>query len=183
MHSDGIPEPTRSLSRFGSGLVSSIVDATCPCHDATMPARLVELRHGDHEISTDPARLDIDAVHAYLSGESYWAKGRRFDVQRRAIEHSNLVVGAYDASGRQVGFARMVTDLATYAWLADVYVLPTARGAGLGTALVRTIVEHPDVVDVKWQFLATADAHELYTRFGYTTLGEPDRWMHRRGPD
>jgi len=147
-----------------------------------MPARTIERRHGDHVISTDPARVDLAAVHRYLSVEAYWATGRSFEVQRRAVDHSALVAGAYDADGAQVGFGRMVTDLATYAWLADVYVLEPARGRRLGTALVQTLVEHPDVSDVKWQFLATRDAHELYARFGYTALADPPTWMHRRGP-
>ena len=73
----------------------------------------------------------------------------------------------------------MVTDLATFAWLCDVFVVPVHRGAGLGSALVGSIVEHPDVVGLKWQFLATADAHGLYTRFGYSALDDPTRWMHR----
>ena len=144
-----------------------------------MPARLIEHQFGDHLISTDPSRVDVGAVHRYLSEESYWAAGRPLDVQRRAIEHSNLVVGAYAADGTQVGFGRMVTDLATFAWLADVYVLQSVRGGGLGTAIVETIVEHPDVAEVKYQFLATRDAHELYARFGYMPVTDPLRWMHR----
>jgi GNAT superfamily N-acetyltransferase len=147
-----------------------------------MPAAIVELQHGPHLISTDPSRLDVREVHRFLTEDSYWARGRSFEVQARAIEHSHLVVGAYDPVGQQVGFARMVTDLATFAWLADVYVLPDSRAGGLGTAMVRTIVEHPDVVDVRWQFLATQDAHDLYRRFGYTAIADPDFWMHRRGP-
>jgi GNAT superfamily N-acetyltransferase len=114
-----------------------------------------------------------------MSEQSYWAQGRPFDVQRRAIEHSALVVGAYTMAGEQVGFARMVTDLATWAWLCDVYVMPEHRGGGLGTVMVRTIVEHPDVVDVRWQFLATRDAHELYAKFGFRALDDPARWMQR----
>lgn len=145
-----------------------------------MPARIIEVRHGDILISTDPTRVDVAEVHRFLSTESYWAQGRPREVQERAIEHSHLVIGAYASSGAQVGFARMVTDLATWAWLSDVYVLPAHRGGGLGTAMVRTIVEHPDVVDVRLQFLATRDAHGLYARFGYTPLDEPARWMHRR---
>ena len=114
-----------------------------------------------------------------MAEESYWAQGRPFDVQRRAIEHSALVVGAYSADGEQVGFARMVTDLATWAWLCDVFVMPEHRRGGLGTTMVRTIVEHPDVVDVRWQMLATRDAHDLYAKFGYRPLDDPPRWMHR----
>jgi GNAT superfamily N-acetyltransferase len=109
----------------------------------------VDLLHGEYSISTDPSRLDLLSIHRYLSEESYWATGRDLEVQRRAIEHSALVVGAYRADGSQVGFGRMVTDLATYAWLADVYVLPAERGRGLGSAMVQAIVEHPDVVGVK----------------------------------
>jgi GNAT superfamily N-acetyltransferase len=151
-------------------------------HDGPVSARTIELHHGDHLISTDPARVDVEAVHRWLSEEAYWAVGRTVETQRRAIEHSALVVGAYDASGGQVGFARMVTDLATFAWLADVYVVALAQGTGLGTAMVETIVEHPDVVSVARQLLATRDAHDLYARFGYERLTEPDRWMVRRGP-
>ena len=91
------------------------------------------------------------------------------------------MVGAYFAEGEQVGFARMVTDLATFAWLADVYVVDEVRGSGLGTAMVQTIVEHPDVASIKRQVLATRDAHGLYARFGYESLSEPDRWMFRHG--
>lgn len=145
-----------------------------------MAAAIVEHQHGDYLISTDPARVDLVGVHQFLSEQSYWAEGRPFEVQRRAIEHSALVVGAYTAGGEQVAFARMVTDLATWAWLCDVFVRPEHRGGGLGTALVRTIVEHPDVDGVRWQFLATRDAHELYAKFGYRALDDPARWMQRR---
>ena len=86
-------------------------------------------------------------------------------------------------SDAQVGFARMVTDLATFAWLCDVYVLDEHRGGGLGTAMVRLIVEHPAVGDIRLQLLGTADAHGLYARFGYTPLAEPARWMVRRRAD
>lgn len=146
-----------------------------------MPAQLVERYVGPYLISSDPARLDLDAIQRYLSVESYWAAGRALDVVERAIAHSNLVMGAYTARNEQVGFARMVTDLATYGWLADVFVLPSHRGTGLGVELVRATVEHPDVVGVKWQFLATRDAHELYARFGYTPTDDADFFMHRRG--
>ena|SRR6478735_5052529 len=147
-----------------------------------MPAATVETQHGEYSLSTDPSRIDVVEVHRALSEESYWAQGRPFDVQQRAIENSALVIGAYDADGAQVGFARMVTDLATWAWLCDVYVLEAHRSGGLGTAMVRTIVEHPDVKGVIWQFLATRDAHELYAKFGYRPLDDPARWMHRSPP-
>ena len=100
----------------------------------------------------------------------------------RAVAGSALVIGVYTAAGEQVGFARMITDCATWAYLCDVFVLPDHQGDGLGTAMVRTIVEHPDVVDVKTQFLATADAHDLYAKFGYSPLNDPNKWMHRIRP-
>ena len=147
-----------------------------------MPARLVEVHHGAYLLSTDPGRIDVEAVHGFLSRQAYWAAGRSLELQQRAIDHSLLVIGAYTATGEQVGFARMVTDLATFAWLADVFVLPSERGAGLGAAMVGTIVEHPDVAEVRRQLLATRDAHGLYERFGYTPIDEPARWMFRQHP-
>lgn len=143
-----------------------------------MRASLVEINHGSYVISSDPGLVDVDVVSGYLAYESYWARGRSHELIIKSIENSALVVGAY-LDDRQVGFARMVTDLATFAWLADVFVLTNHRGTGLGAALVKTIVEHPDVVGVKRQFLATADAHDLYRRFGYQDLERPDRIMLR----
>jgi GNAT superfamily N-acetyltransferase len=158
-----------------------------------VPIEVLEQQHGPYVLSTDPARVDVAAVHSFLSESSYWARGRPFDVQSAAIANSPLVIGAYhdsgghdsggDGVGRQVGFARMVTDLATFAWLCDVYVLDGHRGGGLGTAMVRLIVEHPAVRAVRLQILATADAHGLYARFGYLPLSEPTRWMARRPAD
>ena len=144
-----------------------------------MPASLHEESHGSYLLSSDKARLDLDLIHQYLSGTAYWALGRPRSTVERSIEHSYLVMGAYDGNGDQVGFARMVTDLATWAWLCDVFVLPEHQGAGLGTAVVGAIVEHPDAVDVSRQFLATADAHDLYAKFGFTALDDPTRWMNR----
>jgi GNAT superfamily N-acetyltransferase len=146
-----------------------------------MAAAIVTRQFNGYEISTDPSRVDVREVHRFLSTGSYWAQGRPFEVQRRAIGHSHLVVGAYAPDGAQVGFARMVTDLATWAWLCDVYVRPEHRAGGLGSEMVRTIVEHPDVVSINWQFLATRDAHGLYAKFGFTALDDPARWMQRRG--
>jgi GNAT superfamily N-acetyltransferase len=140
---------------------------------------IIEQRHADYVLSTDPARVDLDIVHGYLSGESYWAAGRRREVQAVANANSLLVVGAYTLSGDQVGFARMVTDCATFGWLCDVFVLPDHRGGGLGTAMVRTIVEHPDVNGVRLQILATRDAHGLYAKLGYRPFDDPARYMHR----
>ncbi len=151
-------------------------------HTGQVTAPIVEKLHREYLISTDPARLDLDVICAYLSTDSYWAEGRDRDTVERSIVHSHLVIGAYDDSDNQVGFARMVTDLATWAWLCDVFVLPAHGGKGLGSALVGTIVRHESVVAIKRQFLATADAHGLYAKFGFTALDDPSRWMHR-SPD
>ena len=126
-------------------------------------------------ISTDPARLDLDAIHAYLSGESYWARGRSRDRIVRAVENS-LPFGAY-RDGAQVGFARVVTDYGTFAWLADVYVLDAHRGRGLGKALVETVVEHPAIAGLPRVLLATLDAHRLYEQFGFVALRGDERFM------
>lgn len=144
---------------------------------------LVEQAHGDYLISTDRTRLDLDRVHRALSEDAYWSLGRERAVVERSFANTALVCGAYDADGRTVGFARMVTDGATFGWLCDVWLDPTHRGHGLGVAIVRTIVEHPSVVGIKRQILATADAHELYRRFGYDDLDEPSRWMMRTTPE
>lgn len=123
---------------------------------------------GEVELSDDPARLDLDAVHAFLTTHAYWARGVSREVVERSVRHS-WCLGAY-AGGRQVGFARLVGDRATYAWLCDVFVLPEARGRGTGDALVAAAVARARQDGVRRVVLATADAHGLYRRHGF---GEP----------
>ncbi len=135
---------------------------------------------GEYVISTDPARLDLETIHTYLSGSSYWAQGRPLEVVRRSVENS-LCFGLYHRA-RQVGFARVITDRATFAWLADVFVLDEARGQGLGKWLVETILAHPDLQGLRRWVLATKDAHSLYSRFGFAPLKRPERWMERFDP-
>ncbi len=121
------------------------------------------------ELDDDPARIDVAAVHSYISGESYWGRGRPLELVERAIRGSRRVVGLYRGA-EQVGFARAVSDGATIAYLADVYVLRSCRGRGLGLALVREMVEDgPDAgaAHVRWM-LHTADAQGLYARLGFT---------------
>ena len=130
---------------------------------------------GAYLISTDPGRLDLDAIFAYLSGRSYWARGRPRDQIVRGIENS-VPFGVY-LGAEQVGFARVVTDYATFAWLADVYVLPDDRGHGLGKALVEAVVEHAAVRDLPRVLLATADAHGLYEQYGFSALKRVERFM------
>jgi GNAT superfamily N-acetyltransferase len=126
----------------------------------------MEWRREPYEISTDPARIDLDVVHGYLAGESYWAPGIPREVVRRSIAHA-LPFGLYAPAG-QVGFARVVTDRATFAYLGDVFVLPAHRGRGLGVWLVSTVLAHPDLQGLRRWHLATRDAHGLYARFGFT---------------
>ncbi len=129
------------------------------------------------QVSTDASLLDVDTVHRWLSTDAYWALGRPRAVVERAIAGS-LNFGAYDDS-RLVGYARVVTDSATFAWLCDVYVAPSARGSGIGTALMEAISSTLEDLQVRRAVLATADAHALYARFGFEPMAEPERWMLR----
>ena len=138
-----------------------------------------ECQRGEYAISTDPARLDIAMIHAYLSGSAYWAMGRPLDVVRRSIDNS-LPFGIYKGTA-QIGFARVVTDYATFAWLADVFVLPEFRGQGLGKWLIEVVAGHPRLQGLRRWILATKDAHGLYAQYGFTPLSAPERFMERFG--
>jgi GNAT superfamily N-acetyltransferase len=130
-----------------------------------------------YEISTDPSRLDLDRIHHFLSTEAYWSPGVAREVVERSIENT-LPFGVYASeSGEQVGFARVVTDYATFAWLADVYIEQDHRGHGLGKRLVAEVLEHPDLQGLRRWMLGTADAHELYRRFGFDGLRDVKRFM------
>src|ERR671939_926656 len=117
------------------------------------------------ELDDDPGRIDVDAVHDFLSKHAYWAKGRSRETVERTVREANRVVGLY-ADGRQIGFARAFTDGVAAVYLADVYVLPEHRGRGLGVELVREMVERGPLADRKW-LLHTEDAHELYRKVGF----------------
>lgn len=134
-----------------------------------------------YTISTDQTRLDATLIHRYLSQDSYWARGVPLDVLERAIRGS-LCFGVY-APERQVGFARVVTDAATFAYLADVFILPDHRGLGLGKQLVAAIMAHPDLQGLRRIMLATRDAHGLYRHFGFTAPKNPQLLMERLDPD
>jgi GNAT superfamily N-acetyltransferase len=128
-----------------------------------------------YELDDDPGRVDVDAVHRYLSDESYWAAGRPRETVERLVREAARVVGAY-RDGEQVGFARAVSDGVAVAYLADVFVLPAHRGRGLGKELVAELVERGPLADVRW-LLHTRDAHDLYAGFGFGPPG--DRLMER----
>ena len=129
-----------------------------------------------YELDDDPSRIDREAVHRYLSEESYWAKGRPRTVQDELIDGAARVVGLY-REGEQVGFTRTLSDGHAQSYLADVYVLDEHRGRGLGVELVRFTVDEGPVADTKW-FLHTRDAHDLYRRFGFAEPSERalERW-------
>jgi GNAT superfamily N-acetyltransferase len=130
-----------------------------------------------YEISTDPARLDRDLIHHWLSTDAYWALGRPRAKQDAAISVS-LNFGAYDTTtGAQLAYARVITDHATFAWLCDVYVSPTARGRGLGTALTTAVRDHLKPFGLRRILLATHDAHSVYAKVGFEPLAAPDQWM------
>ncbi len=139
-----------------------------------------EIEIQDVLISDDPARLDHEVIHGYLS-RSYWAQGISRELVDRSIAHS-LCFGVYQA-GRQIGFARVVTDRATFAWLADVFILEEHRGVGLSKRLVAVILAHPRLQDLRRFMLATLDAHKLYEQFGFTVTRTPERIMEIHRPD
>jgi GNAT superfamily N-acetyltransferase len=136
--------------------------------------------HDAFHVSTDLSRLDVSMIYRFLSEESSWAVGIGRDVVERAIDNS-LCFGGY-VDGRQVAFARVVTDYATFANLVDVFVLPGFRGRGYGIALVQAVMDHPSLQGLRRFTLATADAHGLYRRFGFTVPTRPELLMERYFP-
>jgi GNAT superfamily N-acetyltransferase len=137
---------------------------------------IIENHKEDYIISTDPAKLDIDAI-ADMLRRAYWAQGRTREMIARYVQHS-LVFGMYH-KGRQVGLARVVSDYTTFAWLCDVFIHEEHRGHGLGKWLMETVHAHPDLQGLRRWMLATRDAHGLYEQFGWTPLDHPERWMHK----
>ncbi len=133
-------------------------------------------------VSDDPTELDRDSIHRWIAEQSYWAQGRTRETQDAAIAGS-WSFGAYDEeTGAQVGFARVVTDRATFAWLCDVFVDDAARGRGVGKKLVEHITAELDRIGVRRTMLATSDAHGLYAPYGFEPLAEPEKWMARQAP-
>ena len=152
-----------------------------PSAQTTNPDAIVESRRGEYLISTDSSRLDLDVIHGFLTN-SYWAKGIPRETVARSIEHS-LCFGVYDGSGQQVGFARVISDFATYAYIADVFVLESHRGRGFGKGLMESIVQHPALQGLRRWSLSTRDAHELYAQVGFTALKWPERYMEILRPN
>ena len=136
---------------------------------------------GEFTISTERERLQLDAIHKFLSKESYWASNRTKEQTERAIKNS-LPFGVYKGEN-QIGFARVVTDYATFAYLGDVFILSEFRGQGLSKWLMDTIVSHPELQGFRRWVLATKDAHTLYEKFGFAALRFPERWMEKTAPN
>ena len=147
---------------------------------AATPDTIIESRRGEFLISTDPARLDLDVIHGFLTN-CYWSKGIPREVVARSIEHS-LCFGVYDGSGAQVGFARVISDFATVAYLGDVFMLESHRGRGLSKWLMESITQHPALQGLRRWILLTRDAHGLYTKFGFTPVKAPERYMELHDP-
>lgn len=133
----------------------------------------------DFEVSTDPARIQLEMVHEFLTN-SYWAKGIPMTTVRRSIENS-ICFGLYFSS-QQIGFARVISDRATFAYLGDVFILPAYRGRGLSKWLMECILAHPDLQGLRRWILATRDAHRLYASYGFTQV-KSERWMELHFPD
>lgn len=140
----------------------------------------LERLHDTYAISDDPARLDVKAIHAYLRG-AYWSEQIPFEIVERAIAGS-LCIGAYNTAGAQVGFARFITDCATFCYVCDVYVLEQHRGKGLAKAMMAMAVSHPKLQDLRRWNLVTRDAHGIYSPFGFTALANAERYMERLTP-
>jgi GNAT superfamily N-acetyltransferase len=138
-------------------------------------------RRGAYFLSTDRRLLDVGFIHRFLSEESYWAPGIPREVVERSIAHS-LCFGLFHES-QQVGFARMVTDRATFAWLGDVFVIDAHRGQGLGKWMIEALLTHPDLQGLRRCMLGTRDAHGLYERFGFTPPADPSRFLEIHTPN
>ena len=136
---------------------------------------------GGYEICSDTSRLDVDAIHAYLT-RSYWSPGIPRDIVERALRHS-LNIGVYAPDGAQVGLSRVVTDFATFAYLCDVYVLEEHRGRGLSKAMMSVVMAHPALAGARRAMLATRDAHGLYRQFGFEDVGADGVLMQVVRPD
>ncbi|HEX7832359.1 MAG TPA: GNAT family N-acetyltransferase [Thermoanaerobaculia bacterium] len=132
------------------------------------------------EITTDRARMDVARIYDYLSNESYWSRGIPRERVERSIENS-LCFGAFD-DGVQIGFARVITDYATFAYIADVFVLESHRGRGVSKQIMQAIIDHPPLQGLRRWLLVTRDAQGLYAQFGFAPLDAPERHMHRLRP-
>jgi GNAT superfamily N-acetyltransferase len=156
--------------------MTSVPRTTRMTHALTRPEPAQEYQRGEFIISTDRERLELDVIHRFLA-DSYWAKGIPREVVARSMENS-LCFGVY-SKGKQVGFARVISDYATYAYIGDLFVLKPYRGQRLGKWLMQCIMQHPRLQGLRRWSLVTADAHGLYAQFGFTPSKTPEKYMER----
>ncbi|MEL6654161.1 MAG: GNAT family N-acetyltransferase [Bacteroidota bacterium] len=140
-----------------------------------MKTAIFQIERAPYRISTDPALLNVSLIHRFLSEQSYWAKNISFEVVERYLPHS-LCFGVYKEA-EQVGFARVITDYGSFAYVGDVFILPHHRGHGLGKWLVASMLKHPSLQNLRRWMLFTEDAHGLYQQYGFEALPQPDRAM------
>ena len=143
--------------------------------------QIITKQNGDYLITTDKTKLNLKVIHNYLSNESYWSRNIPFEIVKAATENS-LNFGLFFKE-KQIGYARIVSDFATTAYLADVFVLKEFRGQGLSKWLMEIIMNHPDLQGLRRWILATKDAHGLYKQFGWKPMAAPERWMEKHNPD
>lgn len=141
----------------------------------------MEVRRDKFLITTDRERLDVTAIQRFLKEDSYWARDRTLEQTETAIANS-ICFGVYDGD-EQIGFARVVSDKATFAYVGDVYIIDEYRGQGLSKWLMEAIISHPELQGLRRWVLATRDAHSLYEKYGFHELVHPDRWMERPAPN
>jgi len=149
-------------------------------NQTTQSEQTTDYRKGEFTVSTDPALIDLDVVHGFLTN-CYWAKGIPRDVVARSIENS-LCFGVY-AHGKQIGFARVISDYATYAYIGDVFVLDSFRGHGLGKWLMECVMQHSRLQGLRRWSLVTRDAHGLYSKLGFEPLKKPENYMELHRPE
>ena len=143
--------------------------------------KTIEVSFGEFSISTNPQQLDVYAIHDFLSNHSYWAKGIPFETVERAIRNS-LNFGLYHL-GRQIGFARVISDMSTVAYLGDVYVLEEYRGQGLSNRLMEAVMKHPDLQGLRRWILLTSSADWLYEKYGFQKVARPEIYMELHNPN
>ncbi len=143
--------------------------------------QIISETKGDFFITTDPSKLDISAIHDFLSNHSYWSRNIPFEKVKTSIDNS-LNFGLFN-KGRQIGYARIISDFSTIAYLGDVYVLDEFRGQGHSKWLMEKVMAHPNLQGLRRWILLTGTAHELYKKYGWTSIASPDKWMEKHNPD
>src|ERR1700761_7604410 len=141
----------------------------------------MQIHNDEYTLSTDKSRLDLPSIHGFLSTQAYWCLNIPFATVKRSVENS-VCFGVYQGD-RQVGFARVITDFATIAYLGDVFILPEHRGKGLSKRLIAEIMAHPDLQGLRRWILLTGDAHELYRQYGWKAIANPNLYMEVANPD